>query len=327
MSGLDIGGHDLQRVAFTSAAEMIPSLPEGAVAFNTWGFVKNVLPGDVEGWRSVRPANGIYVRESCLRSAGYGPRDVTKLRERERFATTVVVAPHLGMGDMLTVIGAVRHYAAVYDRVVLLCMRKYEASVRAIYADTPKVELHCVDYARKNWKSYEPVKQLAREGAAVKVMGSRHSRLGMYPPKKPFWEVFYSDADLPYEIRWKNLLIARNRRRENLFWEGACNSERIVFVHDKPGSSGAGVISPFRVYHADEGRKLTSTITDYCSMMENALEVHVVNSSFFCLACCLDLTKVGACVLHTASQAEFDALMRYVHPSQRKVWTRGEVSE
>ena len=52
---------------------------------------------------------------------------------------------HLGLGDMFWLNGAVRWLATSYDEVLVVCKKKYEANVTALYTDDPTIKLHLIE--------------------------------------------------------------------------------------------------------------------------------------------------------------------------------------
>ena len=68
------------------------------------------------------------------------------LREQKGYAKKkALVYTHLGLGDMYWMNGAVRYLSTAYDEVLVVCKRRNEANVAAMYADDPTIKLLVID--------------------------------------------------------------------------------------------------------------------------------------------------------------------------------------
>ena len=128
---------------------------------------------------------------------------------------------------------------------------------------------------------------------AVGVFAPSFNRYG-----KTYDEVFYDQVKIDFSKRWDSFDYPRDKEKEmKLFTEcfSGLTKGDYIFLHDDPDRGrvinrkdfpkGVKVITPHqRFWEAD--------ILDYRYVLENALEIHCVNSSFADLMDSFDLSKV-----------------------------------
>lgn len=231
------------------------------------------------------------------------------LREQKSYAAkTLVLVTHLRMGDAFTMCGAVRFSSIHYDRVVVLVQPHYAESVAAMYADDPSIQ-----FVEASGFSLRDVQKFRTQfpGCDVAVSGYH-----LLTSDDAFWEQFYSNLSLPYSARWEYGFFNRDRGAEALVAEEealARGGSKVpyTFVHDYPERGfvlppvqpprGGRLVHPNYVFEGAErgAQKPQQTgILGYAKVMEQAEEIHVLDSAFFCMACMLDLSRVKKLVVY-----------------------------
>ena len=146
-----------------------------------------------------------------------------------------------------------------------------------------------------------------------------------------FFKTFYKQLELDYEIRYKYEKINRNHNSEIFFLNKVMkNYDKYIFLHDndkniifrdndkniifrdndKNNLSNIESIIPIfhpNINYYNEKSELynywlniiSDNILDYCKIIENAEEIHVIFSSFFNLCMYLDLSKVKKKYIYT----------------------------
>lgn len=142
-----------------------------------------------------------------------------------------------------------------------------------------------------------------------------------------FWRFFYKQANLKYEIRYDYKNINRNFQKEKLFYDKIklIYGTKYIFIHDHRNIYGnhtrnrlikdlyldedIPVFHPnINYYSSDEKHKffnlwsaelISNNILDYGLVLENAIKIDIVDSSFSCYCPYLNLEKVNKKIIRT----------------------------
>ena len=194
------------------------------------------------------------------------------------------VHTHQGLGDQFTNNSIVRYYYNIYKQVTIFSSYRDYEQVKFMYRDLPNLTV-------------KSVKDDTEAGNFVVEMGGYpqdYIRVGfekITTKHGTFDESMYLGENLPYEMKWKNFHMERDFDRESIiFSELNPNNEPYVFCHHVDLSK---VRSDLKIITND----MKYMVTDYIKILENAEEIHVMQSSFKDLICCLELDK-PKCFLH-----------------------------
>jgi len=195
------------------------------------------------------------------------------------------VRSHMGLGDMILCNAIVRNICKKYKNVVTFVKPEYEKSIKFMYRDIPNLELivinECdidklldtVDVKNKIWLGFGNIEHLLE--------------------KYRFDECFYRQVGLKYERRWTDFYVERDKiSEENLFSKSGLVKGEYIFIHD---DKERGLLIPDKMlpqgithYRPD---RAVENIFDYCTIIENAKQIHVMDSCFKHIADSLDLTN------------------------------------
>jgi hypothetical protein len=235
----------------------------------------------------------------------------SSLREQKGYdLKKAVVYSHLGLGDMIWMNGAVRYYATAYDEVYVICKEKYKANAAAMYKDDPNIKLILVndDADLQPWQ----IKHhwFEDQGYDVKSCGffSLKGSVRIYDLPN----CFYDDLDLPREIRTSYFYVPRTEEAKALAAIYAGHGPYIV-VHQQSSVQKIRVAEtllaageerlildlnqnhypPDHKYHELAQHVVNAPVFNYTDLLEGAAELHMIESSIYCLASHLDLSKVA----------------------------------
>lgn len=204
---------------------------------------------------------------------------------------------HLGLGDHISCHGIVRHYCEQYDKVNLFVKENNYKNVSYMFNDIKNINflIGSDDYAErylmeKNIKNFK--------------------KIGFYlSPSKNLEFQFYEMAGLPIETKWNKFYINRDIEKEKeIFNLNDLEEGNYIFLHkgdydirEEYLSKGIKVVEP-----KDHG------LFDWMYVIENAKEIHCIDSSFLCLIDCMNLNDDIKLYNH-----------RYVrkYPEWIKLWT------
>lgn len=191
----------------------------------------------------------------------------------------VYIHHHLGLGDHIICNGLVRRIAENYDEVYIFCKQHNYPSVAFLYAYDPKFKV--IPLANENDVNNYPADQVIKIGFAE--LGKIMERTGCT------WDRgFYEQFNVPIAERWSNFYVKRDEYREDqLFIKLTKPNTPYALIHangsDNVNRINEDHISPDlqRIYISPEH---TDIIFDYGVLIENANEIHCVDSSFKHLA-------------------------------------------
>ena len=233
---------------------------------------------------------------------------------------------HLSTGDNLTMYAAVRHVQKMYKDVYIFCLYRNRYMVAQLYQPYENVHLLISDETYNNWLA--PPQLI--EQFKTKINNYDLLLSGCYDPKfdvnGAFWESFYNQLNLPYRMRYDYEDINRNKERELNLYNSIVSKygEKYIFLHDHRNikykhfinrgnvhvDSELPVFHPNFNYYSDSENNCnyhlwssefsSDNLLDYCTLIENATEIHIRDSAFSCLMPFLDLKNVKKKCIHTS---------------------------
>jgi hypothetical protein len=182
---------------------------------------------------------------------------------------------HLGLGDHIVCNGLVRLLTKHYGSIVLFCKTHNYTTVSFMYRDNPNIKVLPLD------NDINVLNHITENKIHNDVIKIGHEHLGGLKSMYSFDEAFYRQFNIDFEERWSSFYLMRDSERENeLFNKFNVKPGEYIFIHDD------------NRFHVDENKiktklpiirvnpSLTPVIFDYVSLIENAKEVHNIESSF-----------------------------------------------
>jgi hypothetical protein len=216
---------------------------------------------------------------------------------------------HLGLGDMFWLCGAVRYFATCYDEVAVVCKEKYAKNVQLMYQDDPTIKL-CVikdDYELYPFQQQKR-KEIENLGFTVKACGihSENPRIYEFP------HCFYDDLKLDREIRKTYFYVPSLPESQDLVKEVKATASTYIVVHQQSQKKEMPIWAKVQrdhpdtlvldintnrypeghLFHAVAAKVVGQPLLYYKDLLEQASEIHLLESSLYCLATHLDLSHV-----------------------------------
>ena len=220
----------------------------------------------------------------------------------------IFFAPHLGLGDHFTCNGMTRE---IYKdaKIMIMPVKEHNLKViRRMFSDLTNLHLIPVvgslDYS--DTQHMNDVLALmnfySQRGYEIKAVGE-FNRSTFVRDKRKYDEIFYNQVSVPFEKRWSSFYYQRNEELENKLFQECFNLEEgnYIFLHDDPdrGRVINRDILPKDIKIITPHQKFwDADILDYRYVLENAKEIHCVNSSFADLMDSFDLSKVNRLCIH-----------------------------
>lgn len=192
---------------------------------------------------------------------------------------------HLGCGDMISQSGIIRYKCEFYDRVYVFCKPHNVKTVSFLYHDEPKVKLILLDDAGvRSFMTFNPDNEYL-------IVGHEKFTQEFSNPsnKRKIDEIMYEMGQTPLEYKWSKFKVQRDYEREQMVFDSyKLKNNEYSFVHDKDRLRIKKHIPSGKHIHPDN---MEFSLFDYLTVIERAREIHILNSSFFCLIDALQINK------------------------------------
>ena len=233
---------------------------------------------------------------------------------------------HLSTGDNFTMYAAVRHFQKIYKDVYIFCLYRNRYTVPQLYEPYNNVHVCIIEETHNDCV----VPNTLIEKFKKNVTNFDLFVTGFHDPnfdgRDGFWESFYNQLHLPYRMRYDYEDINRNKERELNLYNSIVSKygENYIFLHDHRSitykhycirenvhvDSELPVFHPNINYYSDSENNCnyhlwssdfsSDNLLDYCTLIENATEIHISDSAFSCLMPFLDLKNVKKKCIHTS---------------------------
>jgi len=196
---------------------------------------------------------------------------------------------HLGIGDHIICNGIVNHCSEEYEKIFLFCKPSNLKNVSFLYRNNPKICLIPMndDQVRFFMKVNTQNEYL--------VIGHTPEFFRKLDVEKSitFETGFYEMAKIPFSYKWEKFKIERDTEAEMAACKktGLSLGEKYVFVHDdisrKFTIKNKYLSKDLRIIRPSDYPNIG--IFDFFTIIQNAKEIHVINSSFSALIDCFGI--------------------------------------
>lgn len=261
-------------------------------------------PGDIKACTDI-----IYHNDRRFRVKNKINR-TSRIKEQKGYPLTkCLFLGHLESGDQLTNIGIVRILTTMYDQVTVVSKPLNVEFVKSLYLDDP-----CVQVQVRTIIYYTPL-DLSDVPSDVKII-----KTGVFDPRwehnrDPHYDFFYTALGLDRSYRYLYNYIPRNPSVERELSDRIIpkDCKQYVFVHARENvhfnniwsddtfvfSVGYNMYPEGHKWYNQWNKEYKSLLLlSYCLMMEEADEIYVSDSSFFCLCTYLNLKPQAKLTVH-----------------------------
>ena len=230
------------------------------------------------------------------------------IREQKGYpARRALIISHMGVGDHIGLIGAVRYIAMQHDETVVVCKRHYAPNIQSFFADNPTIRLWVIDSPYLEGKN--PSETQAGEAVVYDPADwTTVYRSGYYKiPHCDFNDLpknFYIDMGLDPAIRHTHFHVPTTDNAKVLYEK--VRNQPYIFVQQRSSSNFTQIITwdihetltidPNVNLYPKEHRWhelaqsfVNQPFLDYIETIKHAKEIHTVDSSFYCIACYIPL--------------------------------------
>jgi hypothetical protein len=211
---------------------------------------------------------------------------------------------HFGIGDLFYTIGAIRYIAKLYDEVRIPFWYKHTLVFESLFHDLPHVKMIPSTSTTRVCYSYEEAK-----GCTLLLCGDFNVNRStpICSEESPYPYCFYDDIEIPRSFMKDYFHIPRLEEYKQL-WEQM--PARYIFIHEEASKQKVDIFSKLNTdllvldpnkNHYTEGHpyyeKAQLTVNKpspvwHMYIIENAEELHLVESCYISLAHQLDISRV-----------------------------------
>jgi|688.fasta_scaffold319632_2 hypothetical protein len=176
---------------------------------------------------------------------------------------------HLGLGDHIICNGLVRYYRDMYQKVTVFCKLHNFENVKYMYRDDENIIVLPIG-EDSDVLNYIQVNKLEKD--IIKI-GFGHMGIG-----SSFDESFYTGVNLPFEYRFSKFYFLRDSQKEDEAFSFVNSiNEEYIFIHGNVDKNK--IRKDLKIID----NPLEFGIFDIIKIIENATEVHIMESSVKCL--------------------------------------------
>ena len=184
----------------------------------------------------------------------------------------IALYTHQGLGDAVVCNSLVREYCKNNTHVTYFCKKPYYESVGYMLRDIKNIKVLPID------EDY--INSYIHQNNFDNVVRIGFSNL---TPFVEFDKQMYEQAGLEHNLRWDGFYLKRNLQAEDIVYKNFINSdEPYIFIHEDV--SRDYVINRSYIQNKNirviEPSWFTDNIFLYAKIIENATEVHCIDSSF-----------------------------------------------
>lgn len=183
---------------------------------------------------------------------------------------TKYIYHHLGLGDHIICNGLVRFFQEIEKEIYLFCKKNNLHNVEYMYRDNDKIKILPINDDNEVLKF---IKEKKIENKLIKIGFEDLQK----HPCKTFDESFYKSKNLDFEIRFNNFFLERDFDLENQILNTLNpKKEKYIFLHNVDKNK---VRNDLKIIENPSEYSIFNLI----SLIENAEEVHLMESSIKCL--------------------------------------------
>lgn len=201
----------------------------------------------------------------------------------------------MSLGDAIVCSPIVNRFAHNTNLLILPSQRKFYDTLKCLYQDTPNIVVKEFDGPGFE-QAYIDQNNLTRiESPDIQATQVFIPNLNRYVPAMVNWDrQIYEFYDIPYSVRYREFKFPKQVLGSGALYDKLVGGkEDYVLFHQQTGAhpNGMGInlagfreangMPPYKIVEIDDS--ITSNMCQYIELIENAKEIHTVNTSFFWL--------------------------------------------
>ncbi len=203
----------------------------------------------------------------------------------------VYILPHQGLGDHLLCGGIYREYAKRFPMVFIPVTANYAQTLRHMLSDLDNIHILSFNFpisdSRLNLKMESQAKLMSNFGFEILYLGFFEA--GFFKdPSLRLDANYYFQANLELSHRWDSFSVPRDLSKESELKSLLIdNGKKYIFVHDDKSRNfnirEEYLSKGYQVVRPDNRLSRQFSFFDYLTLIEQAEEIHCIESSFAAL--------------------------------------------
>jgi hypothetical protein len=230
----------------------------------------------------------------------------SSLKEQKGYAKKkAFIYTHLGLGDHFWMNGSIRYLSTCYDEIVVVCKKNNEAVVQSMYSDDSSIKLFVINDDIELHPFVTRKYYFEDLGYDVYSCGYHTERPFIYE----FPNSFYDDMKISRTIRTQYFFVSTTKESVELLEKVQNVSKEYILLHENSSQKMVNIFSNLNTtlpildinknnyaedhkFYEVASLVVNQPMLSYKNLIEYAKEIHCLESSFYCFASHLDLSKV-----------------------------------
>jgi len=232
---------------------------------------------------------------------------LSSLKEQKGYAKKrAFIYTHLGLGDHFWMNGSIRYLSTCYDTLYVVCKEANVGVVKEMYSDDPSILLYVVNDDSALYPFVSKKHLIEDEGVSVYSCGYHADKPSIYE----FPHSFYDDMSLKRSIRTEYFYVSTSQESIDLYASVQALTKTYILIHQQSSQKTIDIFSKLKTdilpvldinknnypldhpFYSVANLVVNKPMLRYKTLIESAKEIHCLESSFYCFASHLDLSKV-----------------------------------
>lgn len=201
----------------------------------------------------------------------------------------------MSLGDTIVCSPIVHRFAENANILYLPSQRKFYETTACLYQDNPKIKVVAFDGPGFEAAFIEQNNLTRIDFADIDVTRVYIENLNEYANAKVNWDrQIYEYYDIPYSVRYREFKFPKHVEGADLLYDQLTEGDdNYCLFHQQTGQHPQGVgidlagfraannLPPLKIIEIND--TITTNMLQYVKLIENAKEIHCVNTSFFWL--------------------------------------------
>jgi hypothetical protein len=229
----------------------------------------------------------------------------------------LVIIPHTELGDTLIINGVIRHYSTIYDKIIYICRKNYYDQISFMYSDNKNILIYPINLGGEIY--YELINHIQINNEMINTFDKYNID---FIPMKTFKKIYnprilsdiivkrnddytdypnfmYDELNLDPNIRYTKFKINRDYDKEIELYNKLVNiigKDYIIIIDDKVRNYNIDIKhvqnKNLPLFYISNNSQNSDTrlndlkdtyIVNYIKILENAKEIHTIESSMHIL--------------------------------------------
>ena len=236
----------------------------------------------------------------------------------------IYIVAHQGLGDHILCSGLYREYSVNYLKCIVPVIDSYFETVSKMLQDVPNLQV--VPYTTEFWAMKMEAHANLLRSFGYDVLKLGHFGSGFFlDPQKRLDANFYDQAGLNLNHRWDSWNLSRDKNaEERLFKKLIDGNEPYIFLHDDEsrnfGINQELLPEGIRIIRPDKKLAKEFSFFDYLKIIENAQELHCIESSFAALIESMQFDKPKFAHRYARPEAKSDFRHEFTYRSKWHIY-------